>query len=211
MPVYGLELERTSIVILCVAIDHGQISRDRLQEMIAGENRRLIDMPGGPLIIEYEDLPGTNCIINNRRIHLNQAGAIGPGEGNLAQMATVAAGAIRTATMVAYGKNFHAKGSIEGVENIGHFLRDKFLRNIDQLEQALQGPVAWLWPTLKYVVENVEYQLRIDHDHTDESIFKAHLNFHHAIDTLPGLEDLRLELREGFEYMRELLNRVLSA
>jgi len=113
--------------------------------------------------------------------------------------------------MVAYGKNFNVKGSIEDVENIGHFLRDRFLRNLDQLEQALRGPVSWLSPTLKYVVENVEYQLRIDRDDTDESIFKAHLNIHHAADILPGLEDLRLELREGFEYLKELLNRVLSA
>jgi len=209
MAVYGLEVERTSIVILYVAIDRRQISRDRLQEMIAGQHPRLIDMPGGPLIIDYEGLPGTNCIINNRRIYLNQHGAIEPGEGNLAEMATVAAGAIRSATMVAYGKNFDVKGSIEGVENVGHFLRDRFLRNIDQLEQALQGPVSWLSPTLKYVVENVEYQLSIDRDDTDESVLKARLNIHHAIDSLPSLENLRLELREGFEYLRALLNRVL--
>lgn len=211
MPVYGLELERTSIVILYVAIDHRQISRDRLQEMIAGEDPRLIDTPGGPLIVDYEALPGTNCVIHNRRIYLNQAGATEPGEGNLAQMATVAVGAIRGATMVAYGKNFYVKGSVEGVDNIGHFLRDRFLWDLDQLEIAFEGPVSWLSPKFKYVSGNVEYELGIDPDPGDATQFKARLNVHHATDSLPGLEDLRLELRGGFQYFRELLNRVLSA
>jgi len=210
MPIDRLEVERTSIIIVYVAIDTRQISRDRLQEMIPGENPQLVEAPGGPLIVNYEALPDTNCVINNRRIYLNQGGPIEPGEGNLAQMATVAVGAIRGSTIVAYGKNFHVKGSVESVDNMGHFLRDRFLRDSDQLEEAFEGPVSWLSPRFKYVVGNIEYQLGIDPYPGDDTLFKARLNIHHATDSLPGLEDLRLELREGFQYFSEVLNRVLS-
>ena len=210
MSVHGLKVERSSIVITYVKIDPRQVSRDRLQEMIAGENAQLIEAPGGPLIVNYEALPDTNCIINNRRIYLNQGGPTEPGEGHLAQMATVAAGAVRGSTIVAYGKNFEAKGSVEGVDNMGHFLRDRFLRDLDQLQTVFEGPVSWLSPRFKYVVGNIEYQLGIDPDREDETMFKARLNIHRAADSLPDLEDLRLELREGFQYLRELLNKVLS-
>jgi len=208
--VHGLKVERSSIVITYVKIDPRQVSRDRLQEMIAGENAQLIEAPGGPLIVNYEAPPGTHCIINSRRIYLNQGGPTEPGKGNLAQMATVAIGAIRGSTIVAYGKNFDANGSVEGVDNTGHFLRDRFLRDLDQLEMVLEGPLSWFSPRFKYVVGNIEYQLRIDPDREDETLFKARLNIHHATDSLPGLEDLQLELREGWQYFTELLNKVLS-
>jgi hypothetical protein len=178
--------------------------------MIAGENPRLIDLPGGPLMVDYERLPGTNCIINDRRIYLNQAGPTEPSEGNLAQMATVAASALQGATMVAYGKNFHVRGSVEAVGNMGRFLRDRFLRNLNQLEVAFGGPVLWLLPNFKYVVGNIEHRLAIDCDETDQSLFRARLNIHHDTESLPSLDDLSAELREGFQYLRELLSKLLK-
>jgi len=170
----------------------------------------LIELPGGPLIVQYEALPGTECLINDRRIYLNQASPTEPGEGNLAEMTTVAAAAIPGTTMIAYGKNFEVEGSIEGVDNIGHFLRDRFLQDLAKLETAFGGPVLWLSPNLKYVVGDVEYQLRIGRHQKYDTIFKAHLNIHHATDSLPGLEELRRELRDGFHYLRGLLDKVLS-
>lgn len=210
MPIQMLELETTSIVILYEQIDDGEISRDRLRSMISGESPRLIDMPGGPLIVHYEELPGTNCIVNERRIHLSQAGTVEPGQGNLAEMATAAGEAIGDATMVAYGLNFNVRGSIRDIDSIGQFLRDRFLRHREHLEMAVGGQISWMFPRLEYVIADVRYQLRIDPDPSDEAVFKAHLNVHHATESLPGVSELSLGLREGFEYLGRVLDEVLS-
>lgn len=210
MPTQRLEVVQASIVMVYEAIDRVLISRDHLQKLITGQRPRLVDLPGGPLILDYPEVPGIGCLINERRIYLNQAGPTEPGEGKLADMALTAARAVVGATMVGYGDNFHVKGSIDSIGDIGHFLRDSLLRGVDQLQVALGGSIACLSPRLKYPVGNAMYELQIEPDDAESTVFRARLNIHHDTDSLPELDDLRSELREGFEYLRGLLSRLLS-
>lgn len=211
MGVREQELERVSLVILYDAIDHRQVSRDHLREMIPEGEAQFIDTPGGPLIIVFEAVPGTNCIINTRRVHVNQGGPVEPGDGTLAQMATTASEAVRGAEMVAYGLNFGVKASVESMDNVGQFLRDKFLQGLQDLEATLGGTVSWLSPKFKYVIEDVEYRLRMDPDESDPALLRAHLNVHHEVGSLPSRDELSREILEESQRMSQLLDRLLSA
>lgn len=210
MALRELRLEQASVVIAYDAIDHRQVSRDRLKDMIPEGDAQFIDTPGGPLIVVFEAVPGTNCIINARRIHVNQGGPVEPGDGKLAQMATVANEAVQGGGMVAYGLNFAVKASVESIDNVGHFLRDKFLKSLEELEVTIGGSLAWLSPKFKYVVEGVEFQLGIDPVEGEPTLVRAHLNVHHAVQSLPTQDELSKELNEQFQYMSDLLDRVLS-
>lgn len=210
MALRELGLEQASVVIAYDAIDRGQVSRDRLKDMIPEGEAQFIDTPGGPLIVVFEAVPGTSCIINARRIHVNQGGPVEPGDGYLAQMATVANEAIRGAAMVAYGLNFGVKASVESIDNIGQFLRDKFLRGLQDLEATVGGTVSWLSPNFKYVIGGIEYQLRMGADESDPALLRANLNVHHEVGSLPSRDDLSQEIREEFQRMSQLLDRLLS-
>lgn len=210
MALHGLEVEAANIVITYDAIDRGLVSRDRLLDMIEGEKPRLLDMSAGPLIVHYEQIPGINCIINHRRITLSQGGRIEPGQGNLSRMAVTASEAVRGARMVAYGFNFRIMGAVEGVSDVGLFLRDSFLREPEQLATAAGGPVSSLSLAFKYSVGDIQYRLGLDSDESDETLFRAQLNVHHATDTLPAEDQLSRELRQAFQYSGDLLERVLS-
>lgn len=210
MALRELELQRASVVIAYDAIDHRQVSRDRLKDMIPEGEAQFIDTPGGPLIVVFEAVPGSNCIINARRIHVNQGGPVEPGDGNLAQMATVANEAVRGAEMVAYGLNFGVKASVESVDNVGEFLRDKFLQDLQHLEATVGGTVSWVSPKFKYVIENIEYQLRMAPEESDPTLLKADFNVHHEVGSLPSRDELSQEMREEFGRMSQLLDRLLS-
>lgn len=210
MSVHALQLETSFVVIVYDKIDRRQVSRGRLQEMIPGQSPRFIDMPGGPLVVDFEALPGTSCVIDSRRIFLNQLGTTEPGKGHLARMAMCAADAIGDAVMNAYGKNYVVRGSIEAVEHVGAFLRDAFLNDVEELERRVGGSISWLSPRVKYVVEGTEYELRLDPDLSEEAMFRAQLNIHHATKSLPDANALSSELNEGFAYFQEILDKVLT-
>jgi len=113
--------------------------------------------------------------------------------------------------MKAYGKNYVITGSIEGVEDVGAFLRDAFLSDVQRLQQLLEGSISWLSPRIKYVADGTEYELRFDPDLSEQAVFTAHLNIHHATQSLPSADALSSELSNGFRYFKELLGKVLSA
>ena len=207
MGVREQELERVSLVILYDEIDHRQVSRDHLREMTPEGEAQFIDTPGGPLIVVFEAVPGTNCIINTRRVHVNQGGPVEPG--TLAQMATTASEAVRGAKMLAYGLNFGVKASVEGMDDVGQFLRDKFLQGLQALEATLGGTVLWLSPKFKYVIEDVEYNLRMDPDESDPALLRAHLNVNHEVGSLPSRDELSREILEESQRMSQLLDRLL--
>lgn len=204
-----LTLQRASIVIVYDAIDRGRISRDRLREMIPEGDAQFIDMPGGPLIIAVEPIQDTNCIFDARRIYLNEGGQVEPGSGHLARMATVASSAVQGGTMVAYGLNFAVRASVEGTDSVGHLLRDKLLKSLGELEATVGGAVSWFAPKIKYVVGDVEFQLGMDPSEDEPTLLRAHLNVHHAVQSLPTQDELSRELGEQFQYMRDLLGRML--
>jgi hypothetical protein len=206
----AFELVNASIVIAFDVIDRRQISHDRLREIIAGQSPLYVAMPGGPLLLNYEGLPETNCVVNDRRIHLNQGGQVEPGKGNLAEMAVAAKAAIGEATMIAYGLNFHARGSIEGINNIGVFFRDKLLQRLEQLETGVGGRISRMFPRLEYTIGDARYQLRIDPDAELEAVYGAQLNIHYATEALPERSDLALALHEGFTHLRQVLDSVFS-
>jgi hypothetical protein len=210
MTTTAFELVSASIVIVFDVIDRRQISRDLLREMISGESPSYVDMPGGPLLVYYEGLPGTNCVINDRRILLSQGAQTEPGKGNLAEMANVAKAAIGDATMIAYGVNFYVKGSIEGIDNIGEFFRDKLLRGLRELETGVGARISGMFPRLEYVIADARYQLRIDPDPDREAVYGAQLNIHHATESLPEPKDLALALDEGFAHLGQVLDKVFS-
>jgi hypothetical protein len=210
MALHESELEKASIIIVYDAIEHSHISRDRLREMIPEGDAQFIDTPSGPLIVSFQEIPDTNCIINARRIYLNQGGPLEPGSGHLAHMATVANEAVQGSNMVAYGLNFAVHASVKNTDNVGRLLRDKFLKRIEELEAETGGSVAWLSPKFKYIMEDVEYQLSIEPVEGEATLVRAHLNVHHTVQSLPTQDELSTELNERFQYMSGLLDRLLS-
>jgi len=210
MTTTAFELVDASIVMVFDVIDRRQISRDLLREMITGESPLYVDMPGGPLIVNYEGIPDTNCVINDRRILLSQSGHVDPGKSNLAEMANVAKAAIGDATMIAYGLNLRVKGSIEGIDNVGEFFRDKFMRGLQELETGVGGRILRMFPRLEYVIADARYQLRIDPDPDREDVCGAHLNIHYATESLPEPSDLALALHEGFAHLGQVLDKMFS-
>ena len=210
MGVRELELVKAAVVVLYDAIDHGHILRDLLREMIPEGEPQFIDTPGGPLIVVFEAVPDTNCVINARRVYVNQGGPIEPGDGTLAQMATTATEAIRDAQMLAYGLNLGIRISVVEMEDVGQFLRDEFLRGLQDLEATLGGSVSSLSPKFKYVIGNSEYSLRLDPDESDPRALGAQLNVHHDVGSLPSRDELSREIWEESERMTQLLNGLLS-
>lgn len=210
MTTNAFELQNATIVMLYDVIDHQQISRDAFRRMIAGERPQYMDMSGAPLVINYERLPGTTCIVNDRRIQVQQSGLREPGKGNLAEMATVAKAAIGEQSMISYGLNFTVKGSTQGVGNVGEFLRNKLLRGLPQLEAIFGGQISRMFPRLEYVIADVRYQLSIEPDPIDETAYRAQLNIHHVTDSLPEPSDLSSALDEGLAHLGEALNKTFS-
>lgn len=177
--------------------DLSQIARDELRGMISGQVPNVIDVPE-LLTVIYPELQMI-CVVEGRRIRLNDTSGEDVGVRPLPKMAVVAHKAVLKGNLVAYGFNYEITGSIMDTDNSRDFILQKFLPSDRAWEKGLRGELTMLVPQLTYLRDDVRYQLRLQPHPSEGSGLKAHFNVHFAGVPLPEVEDLDSSLKRQFE------------
>ena len=115
-------------------------------------------------------------------------------------------------TTIAFGYNYDIDVSFEDVE-VYKMLKEKFIANITQLQEDLDGEVVSFTPRMRFTRGDKRYDFALEpFEPLEEQCLKAHLNAHFQLDgfPLPAEEEMKKSFEEEYQYYSEMLTSILE-
>ena len=206
-------LAEVNITVVYDNLDLDSISRDRLRGMLLDVQPPIMaDLPvvGGAIALTYEPLQ-TQCLIDQRRIRISNVGRAEIERrplSTIAQLAETTRGIVERASVVAYGFNYEVLVYLENEDDVGRFLRVRFLNDPEDLDNRFGGQIDSLDLRLHCVFDEKEYNFRFRPSGSDTSQLHISCNVHFRRDMLPTAGDLQKHIVSEYDDIRAIAKRI---
>lgn len=192
-----LGIIQTNITIVYERLDLEVLDRNALRrDLVEGVAPVVTEIPNEMIALVYPQLQ-IACLLGDRRIRVNDGSQLSIGERPIAVIA-VAADKLVNFKVIAYGFNYNAVVSLKGVETSDVFLKDRFVKDPDGIEERIKGMIQAVSLRLLYSRDHTAYQLTVEPEANDR--IKVRLNAHfEKPDALPDAETLRAAFKREFE------------
>lgn len=206
-------LAEVNITVVYDNLDLDSISRDRLRSMLPDVQPPIMaDLPvvGGAIALTYEPLQ-TQCLIDQRRIRISNVGQAAIERrplSTVAQLAETTREIVEGANVIAYGFNYEVLVYLEDQDDIGRFLRVRFLNDPEDLDSRFGGRIDSIDLRLHCVLDEKEYNFRFRPSGSDTSQLQISCNVHFRRDTLPTAGDLQEHMVSEYDDIRAIAKRI---
>lgn len=206
-------IAEVNITVVYDGLDLDSISRDRLRSMLPDVQPPIMaDLPvvGGALVLNYEPLQ-TQCLIDQRRIRIGNAGRAEIERrplSTIAQLAVTTREIVEGASIVAHGFNYEVLAYLEDENDIGRFLRVRFLNDPADLDNRFGGKIDSLDLRLHCVFDEKEYNFRFRPSGSDPSQLQISCNAHFPRETLPAAGDLQRQILAEYGNLRAIVEKI---
>ncbi len=195
-----------NITLVYTALPLGPVNRDTLRGVLGGEDIVAMDTP--ELLVMFSPTQQRVLQLGDRRVRAIDQGNRSPEQTALPFMATQAHKAVKSDALQAYGFNYDLIIEWQGPQSVNDFLRKRYLRDEQPLEEVLGGKLTAYVPRFQFERDGKRYDLLIEPKSAHQ--LAAHLNVHYEASKLPNQNKLRTAFLGEYEALTQLLARFLE-
>jgi hypothetical protein len=181
--------ELANAVILYDNLAQAQISRDAIANLFPGETPEFLDI--GPIMVVR--FPGHRAeIVILRDQNRAELKITSPNEAdwsNVARNTFRLQAAINGTPLNLYGFNIFTFIPVPGELDARQYMVQRFITSLDPIAQELQGEVRTIIPTIKFIKNEQNYQLRLEPRADDSNLLNMRFNIEFTAAALPPEEE----------------------